>query len=59
LESEGIRPAQPNIADVRESPGIEVIERLRALGANVDYSDPHVPHIRKMPSMSSNLPASR
>jgi len=26
----------------------EVIERLRALGANVDYNDPHVPHTRKM-----------
>jgi UDP-N-acetyl-D-glucosamine dehydrogenase len=39
---------KPNIDDVRESPGIEVIERLRELGANVDYNDPHVPHTHKM-----------
>jgi UDP-N-acetyl-D-glucosamine dehydrogenase len=39
---------KPNVDDVRESPGIEVIEKLRALGANVDYNDPHVPHTRKM-----------
>jgi nucleotide sugar dehydrogenase len=30
------------IADVRESPGAEVVRSLLALGAEVDYYDPHV-----------------
>ena len=34
---------KPNIDDVRESPSFELIERLQALGALVDYHDPHVP----------------
>ena len=37
-----------NIDDVRESPSIEILERLIGLGAVVSYSDPHVP---KFPSM--------
>lgn len=32
-----------NIEDVRESPALEIIEQLEHLGANVTYSDPHVP----------------
>lgn len=32
-----------NIDDTRESPSFELIEKLRELGAHVDYSDPHVP----------------
>lgn len=34
---------KPDIDDTRESPSFEVIEKLRHLGALVDYSDPHVP----------------
>ncbi len=34
---------KPNIDDCRESPSFELIERLRLLGADVDYSDPHIP----------------
>ncbi|MFG0242154.1 MAG: nucleotide sugar dehydrogenase [Phycisphaerales bacterium JB054] len=34
---------KPDIDDTRESPSFEVIEKLRHLGAAVDYSDPHVP----------------
>ncbi|GIW73860.1 MAG: hypothetical protein KatS3mg103_0382 [Phycisphaerales bacterium] len=34
---------KPDVDDTRESPSFEVIERLRARGAQVDYSDPHVP----------------
>ena len=34
--------------DVRESPSFELIERLEALGAEVDYHDPHV---ARTPSM--------
>ncbi len=33
------------VGDVRESPALEVIERLLALGARVDYVDPHVPAV--------------
>ncbi len=32
-----------NVDDMRESPSIVLIERLRTLGAEVEYSDPHVP----------------
>jgi len=37
-----------NIDDMRESPSVELIERLKMKGAEVDYSDPHVP---KLPAM--------
>ena len=39
---------KPNVDDVRESPSFELIEHLQALGANVDYHDPHVPRTQKM-----------
>lgn len=32
-----------NVEDMRESPSVELMEILRAKGAHVDYSDPHVP----------------
>lgn len=32
-----------NIEDVRESPALEIISQLKELGAQVTYSDPHVP----------------
>lgn len=32
-----------DIDDLRESPSIVLIEMLRALGAKVDYNDPHIP----------------
>jgi UDP-N-acetyl-D-glucosamine dehydrogenase len=34
---------KPNVDDSRESPAFELIERLLVLGAEVDYSDPHIP----------------
>ncbi len=34
---------KPNVADVRESPAVALIERLEELGAEVRFSDPHVP----------------
>jgi len=37
-----------NVDDTRESPSVEIIEQLVALGADVDYSDPHVPRFPKM-----------
>jgi UDP-N-acetyl-D-glucosamine dehydrogenase len=39
---------KPDVDDVRESPSIELIEKLRQLGAAVDYNDPHVPATHKM-----------
>jgi UDP-N-acetyl-D-glucosamine dehydrogenase len=39
---------KPDVDDVRESPSFALIERLRALGADVHYNDPHVPATHKM-----------
>jgi UDP-N-acetyl-D-glucosamine dehydrogenase len=39
---------KPDVDDVRESPSFELIERLEALGASVDYNDPHVPATHHM-----------
>jgi UDP-N-acetyl-D-glucosamine dehydrogenase len=36
---------KPGVADLRESPALEIMQRLRALGASVGYVDPHVPHL--------------
>jgi UDP-N-acetyl-D-glucosamine dehydrogenase len=33
------------VSDTRESPALEIIESLRAKGAEVSYADPHVPSI--------------
>ena len=32
-----------NVDDMRESPSVEVMDRLHALGADISYADPHVP----------------
>jgi UDP-N-acetyl-D-glucosamine dehydrogenase len=32
-----------NVDDMRESPSVIMMEKLRALGASVEYSDPHLP----------------
>jgi len=37
-----------NVGDVRESPGIEIIDKLQKLGADVSYHDPFVNQIPKM-----------
>ncbi len=39
---------KPDIDDIRESPSFELIEKLDALGAHVDYNDPHVARTHKM-----------
>jgi UDP-N-acetyl-D-glucosamine dehydrogenase len=39
-----------NVDDLRESPSVELMDQLMHLGAQVDYSDPHIPvfpHIRR------------
>ncbi len=35
-----------DVSDVRESPALTIIDLLRAKGAEVSYTDPHVPRIR-------------
>ncbi len=39
---------KPDVDDVRESPSFELIEQLLALGAQVQYHDPHVQTTHKM-----------
>lgn len=34
---------KPNVADLRESPALEILQRLHDLGAAVGYVDPHIP----------------
>ena len=46
---------KPNIADIRESPAAEIIERLQAGGAEVVYHDPHVPSFPPMRKHSIDL----
>jgi UDP-N-acetyl-D-glucosamine dehydrogenase len=38
-----------NVDDMRESPSLEIIERLRGRGAEVDYYDPFIPHALDIP----------
>ncbi len=37
---------KPGVADTREAPAVEIIERLRVEGAKVDYFDPLVPSLK-------------
>ncbi len=37
-----------NVDDMRESPSVALMEKLRDLGADVQYSDPHIPNFPKM-----------
>ncbi|WFL78705.1 nucleotide sugar dehydrogenase [Altererythrobacter arenosus] len=39
---------KPNVDDVRESPSVFIMERLRDLGAEIAYSDPHVATFPRM-----------
>ena len=39
---------KPDIDDVRESPSLEIIEKLQDLGARVDYNDPHIARTHRM-----------
>jgi UDP-N-acetyl-D-glucosamine dehydrogenase len=48
-----------NVADTRDSPALEIIDRLRAKGARVEYHDPHVPVIALEGESVESLPWSR
>ena len=37
-----------DIADMRESPALKLIELLRTAGADVSYHDPHVPELPEL-----------
>jgi UDP-N-acetyl-D-glucosamine dehydrogenase len=37
-----------NVDDMRESPALEIMEKLRQQGAQIAYSDPHVPTFPKL-----------
>lgn len=44
-----------NVDDMRESPSVMLMEKLRDLGAEVSYSDPHIPVFPKMREHHFNL----
>lgn len=44
-----------NVDDMRESPSVEIMELIRAAGAELSYSDPHVPVFPQMREHSFNL----
>jgi UDP-N-acetyl-D-glucosamine dehydrogenase len=44
-----------NVDDMRESPSVELLELLQEKGAQIEYSDPHVPVFPKMREHFFNL----
>ena len=42
-----------NVDDMRESPSVELLDRLHNLGALIEYSDPHIP--RLLPGRGTSL----
>src|SRR5207248_1425300 len=50
---------KPNVDDCRESPAVELMELLRQRGAEVAYSDPHVPVLPPLRGHSIRLESTR
>ncbi len=46
---------KPDVDDCRESPAVELMDRLHDLGAAVSYSDPHVPALPPLRGHSIRL----
>ncbi len=46
---------KPNVADLRGSPSLTILELLREAGADVAYHDPHVPYLPGMKLSSVEL----
>ncbi|WP_295875862.1 nucleotide sugar dehydrogenase [uncultured Zhongshania sp.] len=44
-----------NVSDSREAPAFEIIAKLKAKGASVDYSDPHIPQFPKKRDYSFDM----
>jgi UDP-N-acetyl-D-glucosamine dehydrogenase len=45
-----------DIDDVRESPSLDIMEKLRERGARIEYTDPFVPSIRFAGSVMKSVP---
>ncbi len=45
-----------DIDDVRESPSLDILEKLRERGARIEYSDPHVPSLRFAGGLMKSVP---
>ena len=45
---------KPDISDIRESPALDLIELLDYEGADISYSDPHVPELTLMDGCKLN-----
>jgi UDP-N-acetyl-D-glucosamine dehydrogenase len=45
-----------DIDDVRESPSLDILEKLRERGARIEYSDPHVPNLRFAGGVMKSVP---
>jgi UDP-N-acetyl-D-glucosamine dehydrogenase len=43
------------VGDLREAPALRIIQRLRELGAEVTYHDPHVPELTELALASTEL----
>lgn len=48
-----------NVDDMRESPSVEIMELIQAKGAEVAYSDPHVPVFPKMREHNFDLASTK
>jgi UDP-N-acetyl-D-glucosamine dehydrogenase len=46
---------KPGVGDLREAPALKIIRRLRELGAEVAYHDPHVPELPELSLSASEL----
>lgn len=44
-----------NVDDMRESPSVIIMDKLRQLGADISYSDPHIPKFPKVRHHSFDL----
>jgi len=46
---------KPGVGDIRESPALKILARLRELGADVSYHDPYVPELARDGLRSTEL----
>ncbi|MAT10438.1 MAG: UDP-N-acetyl-D-glucosamine dehydrogenase [Rhodopirellula sp.] len=46
---------KPDVDDMRESPAVELMQKLRNKGVQVEYSDPHIPVFPKMREYAFDL----
>jgi UDP-N-acetyl-D-glucosamine dehydrogenase len=45
-----------DVDDVRESPSLDILEKLRERGARIEYSDPHVPSLQFAGGVMKSVP---